>query len=150
MTRAALALLGLFLTAFAVSAPWVTSASNEIPAFNSAPPAKDAKLPPILGTDQLWGDDAQFPYQIHAYEVAASIPNVLYQQPCYCFCSRVGHKSLRTCFETTHGARCGTCLKELYYTYQESKKGKTAAEIRKSIIAGDWQQIDLQTAGSTK
>jgi hypothetical protein len=150
MIRIRFVLLGLFVTTLAVSAPWATSGSNEIPAYNPGPPSKDAKLPPILSTDQLWGEDAQFPYQMHAYELAATIPAVLHQQPCYCFCSRVGHKSLRTCFETTHGARCGTCLRELYYTYRESKNGKSAAEIRKGIIAGEWQQIDLETAASIK
>ena len=85
-------------------------------------------------------------YQTHAYELAAKIPNVLHQQPCYCYCDRMGHNSLHSCFENTHGAQCATCLKELYYSYQQHKKGKTAAQIRAGIIKGDWKQIDLESA----
>jgi hypothetical protein len=88
------------------------------------------------------------PYQTHAYELAAKIPAVLHQQPCYCYCDRIGHNSLHSCYEDTHGARCSTCLKELYYSYQQHQKGKTAAQIRAGIIKGEWKQIDLQSAAT--
>ena len=58
----------------------------------------------------------------------------------------MGHKSLRSCFEGIHGAQCSTCMKELYYSYQMTKQHKTAAQIRKGIIAGEWKTIDLQSA----
>jgi len=119
-----------------------------IPAYNTGPPAKGTKLPDILTKDQLWGADAQYPYQTHAYDLAAKIPVVLHQQPCYCYCDRMGHNSLHSCFENTHGARCSTCLKELYYSYQQHEKGKTAAQIRAGIIKGDWKLIDLQSAAT--
>ncbi|MGC2793864.1 MAG: hypothetical protein WA899_17720, partial [Candidatus Sulfotelmatobacter sp.] len=70
------------------------------------------------------------------------------QQPCYCYCDRMGHNSLHSCYENTHGARCATCLKELYYSYQQHKKGKTAAQIRAGIIKGEWKSIDLESAAS--
>lgn len=146
MLKRGLSLAFLFLLTLTVSAPWAISQGGEIPAYNPGPPAKGAKLPPLLTKDQLWGDDAESPSQTHAYELAAKIGDVLYQQPCYCYCDRMGHKSLRSCYEGTHGARCGTCLKELYYSYVETKKGKTAAQIRKGIIQGEWQKIDLSTA----
>jgi hypothetical protein len=132
-----------------VSAQW-TSQQDEggVPAYNAAAPGKGAKIPPILTKDQLWGNDAQNAYQTHAYELAAKIPNVIHQQPCYCYCDRMGHNSLHSCFETTHGARCSTCLKELFYSYQQSKKGQTAAQIRAGIIKGDWKLIDLQSASA--
>ena len=107
-----------------------------------------AKLPPILTRDRLWGNNDQYPFQSHAYELAAKIDKILYQQPCYCYCDRMGHQSLRTCFETTHGAQCATCMKEVYYSYQMSKQHKKAAQIRKGIIAGEWQQVDLQSVAS--
>ena len=119
-----------------------------VPAFNDGPPAKGTKLPPILTKADLWGPDAQNSYQTHAYELAAKIPNVLHQQPCYCYCDRMGHNSLHSCFENTHGARCSTCLKELYYSYQQHKAGKTATQIRAGIIQGEWRQIDLSTAAT--
>ena len=127
----------LFLVTLSVSAQWVSQeAENGVPAYNAAPPPKGTKLPPVLTKADLWGADAQYPYQAHAYELAAKIPNVLHQQPCYCYCDRMGHNSLHSCFENTHGAQCATCLKELYYSYQQHQKGKTAAQIRAGIIKG--------------
>ncbi len=139
----------LFLLVLTVSAPWASSQQEgAVPAYNAGPPAKGTKLPAILTRDQLWGDNAQFPYQIRAYELAAKIPVVLHQQPCYCYCDRMGHNSLHSCFENAHGARCDICLKELYYSYTQHQKGKTAAQIRKSIMQGEWRQINLESAAA--
>ncbi|MGA7217394.1 MAG: CYCXC family (seleno)protein [Candidatus Sulfotelmatobacter sp.] len=149
--RRAFSLIFLFAVTLSMTSLWAAPQEEEgsgIPAYNAGPPAKGTKLPPVLTKDQLWGADAQYPFQAHAYELAAKIPNVLHQQPCYCYCDRMGHNSLHSCFENTHGARCATCLKELYYSYQENKKGRTAAQIRAGIIKGDWKQIDLQTAAA--
>ena len=143
-----LSLAFLFIVTLGVSAQWATPADDGVPAFNAGPPPKGTKLPPLLTKADLWGADAQNPYQTHAYELAAKIPNVLHQQPCYCYCDRMGHNSLHSCFENTHGAQCATCLKELYYSYQEHQKGKTAAQIRAGIIKGEWKQIDLMSAAT--
>lgn len=148
MYKRGVTLAALFLIVFAVSAPWATSQEGQIPAYNAGPPPKGAKLPAILSRDQLWGEDARFAYQTHAYDLAARIPTTLYQQPCYCYCDRMGHNSLHSCFENTHGAKCDICLKELYYTYEQHKKGKTAKQIRQGIIAGQWQQVDLEKAAA--
>jgi hypothetical protein len=148
MPKRVLTLSFLFLMVTLLSAPWLRSDDQGVPHFNAAP-AKGEKLEPILTQDQLWGENAQFPYQTHAYELAAKIPAVVHQQPCYCYCDRgMGHNSLHSCFAGTHGAQCSTCLKELYYSYQMHKQGKTAQQIRAGIIAGDWKQIDLKTAAS--
>jgi len=150
MVKRGLALAILFLITLTVSAPWATSQQEgEVPAYNAAPPPKGSKLPAILSRDQLWGDNAQFPYQTRAYDLAAKIPVVLHQQPCYCYCDRMGHNSLHSCFESAHGARCDICLKELYYAYAQHEKGKTAVQIRKGIMAGAWHQVNLdQTAAN--
>jgi len=149
MLKRGLVLASLFLITFAVSAPWANSQQEgSVPAYNAGPPPKGKKLPAILGKEQLWEDDAQLPYQTHAYELAAKIPAVLHQQPCYCYCDRMGHNSLHSCFEDTHGARCDICLKELYYAYSEHQKGKTAVQIRKGIMRGDWRQVNLEKAAS--
>src|SRR5215470_18994083 len=143
------AVVFLFLITITVSAQWQFQQDDQgVPAFNPASPKPGSKLPPILGKEQLWGSNAQYPFQTHAYELAAKIPAVLHQQPCYCYCDRMGHKSLHSCFEGTHGAVCATCLKELYYSYTMNKKGKTAAQIRKGIIAGEWKHMDLETAAA--
>ena len=139
----------LFLVTLSVSAQWASQESEGgVPAYNAAPPPKGTKLPPVLTKADLWGADAQYPYQTHAYELAAKIPSVLHQQPCYCYCDRMGHNSLHSCFENTHGAQCATCLKELYYSYQQHQKGKTAAQIRAGIIKGEWKQVNLDTAAT--
>ncbi|MGA7906157.1 MAG: CYCXC family (seleno)protein [Candidatus Sulfotelmatobacter sp.] len=143
-----LTLVFLFLVTLTLSAQWADPSQDDVPAFNAGPPPKGTNLPPILTKDQLWGADAQYPYQTHAYELASKIPVVLHQQPCYCYCDRMGHNSLHSCFEGTHGARCATCLKELYYSYQQHKKSKTAAQIRAGIIKGEWKQVDLQAASA--
>ena len=148
----ALTLTLLLLVTLTMTSLWAAPQGEEeesgIPAYNAGPPPKGTKLPAILTKDQLWGADAQYPYQTHAYELASRIPVVLHQQPCYCYCERMGHNSLHSCFEGTHGARCSTCLKELYYSYQQHKAGKTAAQIRAGIIKGNWKQIDLESAAA--
>ena len=132
-----------------VSAPWsISQDEGQVPAFNAGPPAKGTKLPAILTKDQLWGPDAQNAFQTHAYELAAKIPNVLHQQPCYCYCDRMGHNSLHSCFENTHGAQCATCMKELYYAYAQTKQGKTARQVRQGIIKGDWKQVNLEASAT--
>ena len=152
MLKRGFTLAFLFLVVMAVAAPWAISQDSEepgpVPAFNAGPPAKGTKLPPILTKDQLWGENAQNAYQTHAYELAAKIPNVIHQQPCYCYCDRMGHNSLHSCFENVHGAQCATCLKEVYYSYTQHAKGKTAAQIRKGIIAGEWKKVNLETAAA--
>jgi hypothetical protein len=146
MIKRGLTLAFLALMILAVSNPWVLSQQEGgVPAYNAGPPAKGTTLPPILGKEQLWGENAQYPYQSHGYELAAKIPNVLHQQPCYCYCDRgMGHNSLHSCFEGTHGAQCAVCLKEAYYSYSLHQKGKTAAQIRQGIIKGEWKQVNLQ------
>jgi hypothetical protein len=137
-------LLAPFIALIAILA--IAQTDNPIPAFNPNPPTKADNLPPILAKDQRTGASFQNAYQVHAYELAEKIPNVIHQLPCYCYCDRQGHKSLRTCYEGTHAAHCSTCLKELYYAFQQTKLKKTPAQIRAGIIHGDWQQIDLDSA----
>jgi hypothetical protein len=108
---------------------------------------KSQKLPPILPQSERGAPAFQRDYQDHAYELAAKIPKVIYQLPCYCYCDRsVGHKSLHSCYESAHAAHCSACLKELYFAYQETKKGKTPKQIRAAIEKGDWERIDLNSA----
>ena len=150
MIKRGLTVVFLGVMVLAVSAPWATSQQDgAVPHYNAGPPAKGSTLPPILGREQLWGANAQYPFQSHAYELAAKIPAVLHQQPCYCYCDRgMGHNSLHSCFEGTHGAECAVCLKELYYSYSMHKKGKTATQIRQGIMKGEWKPIDLQTTAA--
>jgi len=110
---------------------------DDIPAYHGAPPT--GPLPNTL-------DPKQFPEARtqNIYALAAKVKPVLYQQPCYCRCDReVGHTSLLDCFGDMHGSVCDVCKKEAAYTYQQTKLGKTPAEIRAGIMAGKWKQVDL-------
>jgi len=113
------------------------SARDEsVPAFHARAP--QSELPATLDPE-LFPD----PVVQNAYAVAAKIKKALYQQPCYCHCDRSqGHKSLLDCFASKHGAGCGTCIYEDLYTYEQSGKGKTAAQIRAGIIKGEWKSLD--------
>jgi hypothetical protein len=114
------------------------SGENEpVPAFHSQVP-KEA-LPATMNPDQFSNPVVQ-----NAYRVAALSKKVLYQQPCYCHCDRSqGHGSLLDCFVSKHGAGCNVCISESFYSYEQSKKGKTAAQIREGIKRGDWQSVDI-------
>jgi hypothetical protein len=118
---------------------------DHLPAYNTQPPLP-GQLLPILPTDLRVGENFKFPYQVHAYELATKIPGVIHQLPCYCYCERIGHKSLHTCFESDHGAHCGICMQEVYYAYQQTKLKKTPAQIREGIIRGEWKSINLEAA----
>jgi hypothetical protein len=142
-----LSALSVFAFALTMSAQW--SAQNDIPAYHDASPKKGTALKPIMKPEQLhltqtaWTDA-----QKKAYLIAAKIPGVLYQQPCFCHCDRhFGHDSLRGCFTDEHGSQCSTCMAEAFYAYQMTKKGATPKQIRAGIMHGDYQSIDLQKVG---
>jgi hypothetical protein len=83
--------------------------------------------------------------------MAGKVRNVLYQQPCYCYCDRnEGHHSLYDCFLTDHASSCSTCRMEAIFAYEQTRKGETAAQIRKEIIAGDWHKLNPQDYSTPK
>jgi hypothetical protein len=139
---AGVAVLGL--VALAASAQW-SNPAEDIPAYNTSAPR--GTLPPVLSGAKLSGEYFTHSYQVTAYRMAAKIPGVLHQQPCYCRCDReMGHNSLHSCFEGTHGAACSTCMKEGVFAYQQTKLGRTPAQIRAAIEKGDWMKVDLEKA----
>jgi hypothetical protein len=148
----ALAVSAIILAVGITYAQWSNGQPTApVPAFHNAPPPKGEALPPILTQQQLANDGLTMPAQKEAYKAAARHSALLYQLPCYCYCDRNhGHKSLRSCFEGTHGANCGTCTQEALYAHQMSKKGWTAKQIRDGIIRGDFKQIDLQNPEPVK
>jgi len=110
--------------------------TEPVPAFHAEAP-KDA-LPPTM-EPSIYSDKEIF----NAYAVAGRIKKVLYQEPCYCHCDRSqGHGSLLDCFASKHGAGCDICIKEAFYSYEQTRKGKTPAQIRQGIIQGDWQKVN--------
>jgi hypothetical protein len=126
---------GVFAVYHVASSRSVRPDLNQIPVYFKQ--AKDAMpVPQTL-------DPAQF--QIanvrEAYSVAKEIPEVLAQQPCYCYCQRMGHRSLLDCFTSLHSTKCAICINEARLAGQLHRQGKTAEEIRAAIIQK--QRADL-------
>jgi hypothetical protein len=111
-------------------------ANEQVPAYHTQPPA--GELPQTM-------DPAEFDNAVvkNAYALAGKVKKVLYQQPCYCHCDRSqGHGSLLDCFTSKHGSMCNVCMGEALYSYEQTRKGKTAVQIREGIEAGEWRHVD--------
>lgn len=109
----------------------------DIPAYHADAPKLPlpATLDPKLFTDTL---------NQNIYALAANEKAVLYQQPCYCHCDReVGHKSLLECYVDRHASVCSVCKMEAVFAYQQTKLGKTPAQIREAIMQGKWKEVDM-------
>lgn len=112
------------------------AADDAVPAYHAQPPK--GELPETMSPELYSNVIVQ-----NAYAVAAKIKKTLYQQPCYCHCDRSkGHTSLLDCFASQHGSGCGTCIYEDFYSYEQARRGKTAAQIRQGIIKGEWKTVD--------
>ncbi|MDE3186562.1 MAG: hypothetical protein KGM96_03430 [Acidobacteriota bacterium] len=140
--------LALGFAVFAITAASYAQWSNpadDIPAYHPSAPLKVSALPPILAGPKLTGENFRYPWQVHVYQQAARVGNVLYQLPCYCRCDRaLGHTSLRSCFEGLHGTECSTCAKEGVFAYQQTRLGKTPTQIRAAINRHEYESIDLE------
>jgi hypothetical protein len=124
-------------------AQW-SNPADDVPAYHSSAPLKVSALPPILAGAKLTGDNFRYPWQVHVYQQVAKVGDVVYQLPCNCRCDRaLGHTSLRSCFETLHGAECSTCAKEGLFAYEQTKLGKSPTEIRAAIARHEYESIDL-------
>ena len=135
------------LPANSVYAQW-SDPQADIPAYHPQPPAQGQALPPILSGGDLTGAFFREKWQVAVYKEAAQIPNVLYQLPCYCRCDRaLGHTSLHSCFEGTHGAICSTCAQEGAYAYKMTMEGRTPQQIRAGIERHEYESIDLDALG---
>ncbi|HUD75054.1 MAG TPA: hypothetical protein VMQ76_08270 [Terracidiphilus sp.] len=138
----------LGLAVFAVTtisfAQW-SNPADDVPAYHPSAPLKVSALAPILSGSKLTGEHFRYPWQLHAYLLAAKVGSVIYQLPCNCRCDRsLGHTSLRSCYETTHSTECDTCAKEGFFAYQQTKLGKTPAQIRAAIARHEYESIDLE------
>jgi hypothetical protein len=125
------------LTAESGSPQEPQAGADDVPAYHAKAPEGD--LPETMNPEEFSN-----PIVRNAYTVAGKVKNVLYQQPCYCHCDKSkGHTSLLDCFASQHGSGCGTCIYEDFYSYEQSNKGKTAAQIREGIIKGEWKTVDV-------
>ena len=131
-------LLGLIGMAYAASrlrqVP-TPSDSNQVPVYFKR--VQDAMpFPPTLDPSQFKSQSIR-----EAYSVAKEIPDVLVQQPCYCYCQRQGHRSLLDCFRDLHATTCDICINEARLAGRLHHEGKTAQEIRGAIIAKQWANL---------
>ena len=144
MIQKSSALLILFTVALALlflpqksSSHAQSDAGEATPAFHPQPPT--GALPATMSPDTFSDPVVQ-----NAYTAAARVKKVLYQEPCFCHCDRSqGHASLLDCFVSKHGSGCQICVREDLYSYEQSRKGKTPAQIREGIISGEWQSVDF-------
>jgi hypothetical protein len=114
------------------------SVANASPAYHKHGPS--AALPATLDAKQFANDRRAFV----AYTLASRIPDILYQQPCFCRCNTfAGHESLFDCFRERHASWCYGCESETVFCYEKQKAGQTAAKIRKALLRGDWKSLDL-------
>ena len=88
----------------ATTTPQPTPAA-QLPAVRPSPPfhknPEDAKPFPRLVPASYYSSQ---PLVARAYRIAAQMPEVLSQQPCYCYCDRLGHGSLLECYASDHAA----------------------------------------------
>jgi len=86
---------------------------EELPAGNGRENAAASRIPPYYETAEAAQPFPslvpaayfrRYPLVERAYQVAAEIPEVIAQQPCYCFCEGHGHHSLLDCYASDHGA----------------------------------------------
>jgi len=135
--------LGVFALTAASYAQW-SNPAEDVPAYHPSAPLRVSALPPIMAGAKLTGENFRYPWQVHVYQQVIKISSVVYQLPCNCRCDRaLGHTSLRSCFEGLHGTECSTCAQEGFYAYQQTKLGKTPAQIRAAIARHEYEKIDL-------
>jgi len=113
-------------------------APSASPAYHQHSPS--FALPPTLDPQQFANSRRAFV----AYTLAARIPEILYQQPCFCRCNTfAGHESLFDCFREKHASWCYGCESEAVFCYERHRAGLSAANIRKALLRGDSKSLDL-------
>ena len=135
--------LAVFALTAASYAQW-SNPGEDVAAYHPSAPLRVSALPPIMSGAKLTGENFRYPWQVHVYQQVARVSSVVYQLPCNCRCDRaLGHTSLRSCFEGLHGTECSTCAQEGFFAYQQTKLGKTPAQIRAAIARHEYEKIDL-------
>jgi hypothetical protein len=135
--------LAVFALTAASYAQW-SNPGEDVAAYHPSAPLRVSALPPIMSGAKLTGENFRYPWQVHVYQQVIKVSSVVYQLPCNCRCDRaLGHTSLRSCFEGLHGTECSTCAQEGFFAYQQTKLGKTPAQIRAAIGRHEYEKIDL-------
>jgi hypothetical protein len=113
--------------------------TEDLPAYHSVPP--NGPLPPTLDPEKFRDNKIAF----IAYSIARNIPELLYQEPCYCHCDKFGnHQSLFDCYVAEHGVSCRACQQEVILIFEQSRLGKTPTQIREALARWQFWDIDLK------
>lgn len=76
-----------------------TALGRPLPPYHESAEA-GRPFPPLMPASRY----ADYPVVARVYEIAHRIPEVLAQQPCFCYCDKFGHRSLLDCYASDHGA----------------------------------------------
>lgn len=76
-----------------------------------------------------------------AYRIAQGNRELLDSMFCYCYCKRMGHKSLLSCYTDQHAANCSICMDQAIYAYKLSKQGLSIPEVRKMMDKKFWRPL---------
>jgi hypothetical protein len=139
-----LAAILLLLTACAQQEPAAPPAQAAAPAASTAHEhqhgdAGSAAPAAVTGTDAaslnasvLDPETIQDPMARDTYLKAKQVADRLDKMYCYCHCARnEGHKSLLTCFQTTHAVSCLICQQEATQAWIDWKQGNPVGTSQK-------------------
>ncbi len=137
--------LGLAVAALtAVSYAQFSNPAADVPAYHPSAPLHHRCPAAHSGWIEAYGTNFRYPWQTQCLSAGCQgrkrrLPASLQLplRPC------LGPHQLRSCFEGLHGTECSTCAKEGFYAYQQTKLGKTPAQIRAGIARHDYESIDL-------
>ena len=85
---------------------------------------------------KLFADSRFDPEVVPAYEAARKYPATLDRLHCFCECQEsmaYRHKTLLTCFTSTHAAGCGVCLREALMAAELKEKGLPDDQIENTV-----------------
>ena len=139
--KARLLAVAILIAAAAASAP--AAGPKTSPKKAPPPPAAAAgnscttcvERGPILPA-KLFADPRFDPEVVPAYEAALKYPATMDRLHCFCECQESmthRHKTLLTCYTSTHAAGCGICLKEALMAAELKEKGLSDDQIENTV-----------------
>ena len=128
----------LALSAATAAAPRKTArvASKKAPAAAPASSCSACVERGVVLDSKLFADPRFDREVVPAYEAARKYPATLDRLHCFCECQESmahRHKTLLTCFTSTHAAGCGICLREALMAAELKQKGVPDDQIENTV-----------------
>jgi hypothetical protein len=128
----------LALSAATAGAPRKTSrvAEKKAPAAAPASSCSACAERGVVLDPKLFADPRFDKEVMPAYEAARKYPATLDRLHCFCECQESmahRHKTLLTCFTSTHAAGCGVCLREALMAAELKEKGLPDDQIENTV-----------------